>query len=618
MKSQSLVLAAMVGGFVVAGATWFAAPMLASGSRQVSQEAGLHVERARRILHEYNAQVAYGALVRDQLRGIDFDVDIEDTGAIEDDGAKTYEEIHGQLWEAFTPTNWSANPRRASASYGDIVGQVRDGVRTRDDLADENAAILDEALAEANAAIAVSSGEATGRDYAEAHRLKAVALYHKGLTERLRAVKVRADAEVVRQELLALTRDVVSTASGRTLTVDSKIDDRIAEVEGAIEEGQARLLQYETAVAGVDAEIAGFESRLLDAKTKAGVAFDEMQRMQNTGVDFTDPAGATVFTNKLMALADAYGIAVREAHIIEFGGYPNAEIDYSGDYIRGRYVQDGSPDNVTMTRGLTHAQQRRSILASKVQREKDGLQGLRDDLTLLDGKKGFYQRMEVAATATIDETGPIANQAYDELNQLEAEAVAIEDLAIGFLDQSVSSSKQAANVAGRWSSDASSALSSISAEAKMNSAMQARSDDQWIVGYNNAQVADAQLAKAAIYLSRYKESTRTASVLATVTGSIDLSEVDVEAERSKAAGAREAGVEAVTEAAAILERAHRTTGRHWTLVAQAATANEVLVQFGLGDYVADALTGYRNAIKGREGEAFSKPFADRIRRLEDR
>jgi len=422
----------------------------------------------------------------------------------------------------------------------------------------------------------------------------------------------------VRQELLTLTRDVVAMTSSQTLTADSKIDERIAEVAGAIGEGQVRLSQYEKAVGEVDAVIQAFEGRLSDASSRANVAFNEMQRMQNTGVDFTDPAGATVFTNKLMALADAYGVAVREAHILEFGGYPDAQIDYTGDYIRGRYIQNGSPDNVTMTRGLTHAQQKRGILAAKVQGEKDAMQGLRDDLALLEGKKASYQQMEAAAKKTINETAPIAGEAYDELNQIEAEAVAIEDSALGLLDQSISASKQAANLAGRWSSDASSKLSTIAAEAQSNSALSARSDDQWMAGFDNAQVADAQLAKAAIYLSRYKESTRTASVLATVVGAIELGEADVDAEKEKASEAREDGVAAVTDAAAILERSHRTTGRHWTLVAHAATANEMLVQFGLGDYVADALTGYRNAIKGRENEAFSKPFAVRIRRLEGR
>jgi uncharacterized small protein (DUF1192 family) len=618
VKSNAIVLAAMVGGVVVAGATWFVAPMLAPPSRKVASEAGLHVERGRRILHEYNAQLAYGALVRNQLRNIDFDVDLEDTSAIEDEGSETYEEIHGQLWDAFKPTNWGPNPRQASANYGNIVGQARRGVQTRDDLVKENARLLDDALAEANAAIAVTSGDATGRDYAEAHRLRAVALYHKALTERLRSAKTRADAEQVRQELLTLTRDVVAVTSSKTLTADSKVDERIATVQNEIEKGEARLSQYEKSVAAVDAEIKAFEERLADASSKASVAFNEMQRMQNEGVDFTDAAGSTVFTNKLMALADAYGIAVREAHIIEFGGYPDAEIDYTGDYIRGRYVQGGSPDNVTMTLGLTHAQQRRGILAAKVQREMNARQGLRDDLALLEKRKASYEQMEMAATKTVDETTPIANEAYDELNQIEAEAVAIEDSALAFLDKSMAASKQAAGVSGRWASDASSKLSSVSAEAQGNSALKARSDDQWIAGFNNAQVADAQLAKAAIYLSRYKESTRTASVLGTVVGAIKLNEVDVAAEKEKASEAREAGVAAVTDAASILERAHRTTGRHWTLVAQAATANEMLVQFGLGDYVADALAGYRNAIKGREDESFSKPFADRIRRLEDR
>lgn len=618
MKSKSIVLVAMVVGFFIAGATWFAAPMLAPPARKVADQASLHVERARRILDQYNAQLAYGALVRDRLRSADLDVDMEDTSAIEDEGADTYEEIHKQLWDAFPPTNWGANPRKANPNYGNIVAQAREGVHSRDRLVQENTALLDDALSETTAAINATSGEASGRNYAEAYRLKAVALFHKALSEQLRAAKSRSEAEAVRRQLLVLARNVVTMTSNKTLASDSKIDEHIADVQRTIDEQQSQLSRYENSLAAVDAEIEVLQTGLADASAKADVAFNELQRMQNTGVDFTDPAGATVFTNKVMALADAYGVAVREAHILEFGGYPDAQIDYSGDYIRGRYIQNGSPNNVTMTTGLKQARQKREILATKVRKGNDALTGLRDDLALLQDKKASYQRAEVAAKKKINETMPIAGEAYDKLNQIEAEAFSIEDAALTLLDQSISASKQAATVAGRWASDAGSKLSSIPPAAKNNSAMQARANDQWIPGFINAQIADAQLAKAATFLSRYKESARTASVLATVTDAVELAEVDVDAEKQKSSDARQAGVDAVTKAVNVLERAHRTTGRHWTLVAQEATADEMLVQFGLGDYVADALTAYRNAIKGRENEPFSKPFADRIRQLEGR
>ncbi len=68
----------------------------------------------------------------------------------------------------------------------------------------------------------------------------------------------------------------------------------------------------------------------------------------------------------------------------------------------------------------------------------------------------------------------------------------------------------------------------------------------------------------------------------------------------------------------MVERAHRDTDRHWTLVAQEAGALYALALFGHAGYEKDAIEAYRNALQGREDESFTEKLVNRLDRLENR
>jgi hypothetical protein len=68
----------------------------------------------------------------------------------------------------------------------------------------------------------------------------------------------------------------------------------------------------------------------------------------------------------------------------------------------------------------------------------------------------------------------------------------------------------------------------------------------------------------------------------------------------------------------VLKNAHGKTEKHWTIAAQAAGTTYLLALFGQTDYVADAVEGYRNALKGRETEKYTEKLAARLKRLESR
>ena len=90
----------------------------------------------------------------------------------------------------------------------------------------------------------------------------------------------------------------------------------------------------------------------------------------------------------------------------------------------------------------------------------------------------------------------------------------------------------------------------------------------------------------------------------------------IESERVKANEAHDAGVDEIEQAMEILQRAHRKTERHWTVVAHAAGTTYLLALFGHEDYADDAVEAYRDAVSGREDEEYARTFVARLNRLE--
>ena len=155
-------------------------------------------------------------------------------------------------------------------------------------------------------------------------------------------------------------------------------------------------------------------------------------------------------------------------------------------------------------------------------------------------------------------------------------------------------------------------------EARERSAYAKRLGDAWMEGNIIAQVADARLAQAWIQLGRYRGYSAAAGVLEGLPDAVRPAEADVEDIRSKAADARDAGVAAITEAMTQLEKAHRAADNHWTMTAQAGAADQLLSLFGYPSYVEDAITAYRDALKGREDRPYTARIAAVLRELENR
>ena len=619
MKADKMTAIAFAGTIGVCGIAWLFLPTLQASQRKVDAEASLHLERARRLLHQYSAGVAYRGLVLDQLRDTEVDVDIADPNALVEAAGDEYQERHTELWTAFQPSDWEQDPPRSvKPSYGNVPGQIRDGVKGRKAFVAENGELLKESFEEIEKALSATSGSASASSHFEANRLKGVIQYQRGLAERVHAGLKRAEAEGYRRRLVRLANRGVEWESSKTLVADSGIDEQIRRVSQQAAQAEGQLNDDRKALAALDSTIGELENRLHAAQSRADQARAAMEKLQREGVDFSDPQGAEAFGSRLTEQDSAYREALREVQSLEAGRLPKADIDAGGDFLKGRYLENGSATNFTIEHGLAHYRNERVVLAAKVESEQKSVADFRSDLSRIEGIKTASQAAQTDAAQRIADMAPLAAEAYDEMNRIESEAEVVEDAALKLLDQSVSASQQAAGAVDEWTSQAREHTQNLSPETKERSAYNAREDDDWMGGHIAAQAADARLAKAWIHYDRFVGASQNADVLAWVTKTLGLKEADPESQRTKAEEARDAGIDEVTKAMEVLEKAHRKTGKHWTIAAQAAGTTYLLALFGQTDYVADAVEGYRNALKDRETEKYTEKLAARLKRLESR
>lgn len=615
-SSNSVAVLVTVVVLALTGAGWVFLPNLQSGPRQVEAQAGVHVERARRMLDRYNAQLAYRSLVLDQLRDAEIPVDPQDAGEIAEKIGDEYQIRHSEMWKLYKVTDWKDGVgREAKPSYGNLAGQIREGLTARTKLAKENAALLDEAVKEIEEGLRVQAGGASGSEYAEALRLQSVALFHRGSGEQMAARIKREDLLPLLSELDALSNEGEQLKAMEGILAGSKIDEQIEVTREELSKAQARVAKSKEELAKLDATIHELERKLAAAQARTKTARAEIDRLRGAGVDFSDPNGAAKFAQKLGEQDIAYRAALREAQELEAGSLPKAEIDITGDFLRGKYLENGER-NLTVQPGLRHYQAERATLAVKIELEQAGVNDIQGDLARLEEGRKPYEEQQAAVAKRLPEIQAQAGKVYEELSRVESEAEAIEERGIKALDQSAVAAQQAAALIDKWMAEGRESVANLGPEAKERVAGNSRADDAWIAGFITAQGADARTAKAWIYYDRFNAANRIAQVLERVTNQVALREVDISAERTKADEAKEAAVKEVELAMTALEKAHKSTDRNWTVAAQGAGVTYLMVLLGHEDYLADTVEGYRNAVKGREGDRAAEAFVNRLKFLE--
>jgi len=504
----------------------------------------------------------------------------------------------------------------AQPNYGNIEQDIRQGLLEQEGHVQENSKLLDDALAAVNQALSVSHGDTSARSDAAANRLKAVILYYKGIAERLNARLYRIEGEQWRGDLVELAAQAAEARAAATQEAEQGIDRRVEELRAEAARVEAALAEDRTALTSLDERIHDIEGRLAQAKgvvEKTRLALDALRA---EGVNLADPTGADAFAKRFEETDAVYRAAASETQALEYGGLPEARLQPPGDFLNGRFVEGGATTGVTSEFGLTHYRDERAVLTARVSGREAEWHSLRDDITHLDASKTALRDAQRRGEEKLRTLAESASKTYAELNRVDSEAFAVEDRAIQFLDQSAKASQAAAQAADDRVSQASAATRDLTPESKERSAFNMRSRDGWMGAHIAAQEADARLAIASIEYDRFRSYAADADVLGKITEYFTLAEVDVEAERIKAEDAKNAGIESVTGAMTVLERAHTRAERHWTIAAQAAEATYFLAMFGREDYVPEAIEAYRKAVSGRESEAFAKPFVARLNRIE--
>jgi len=598
------------------GAFWVVLPSLEAASRQVDREAGIHIERARRLLHQYNAGLDYQALLVGSLR--DLGVDAEAPENLSEDAADIYKDSHTSLWTSFSPTDSIDSTRPATTNYRDIDDQIRRGVAGREQLIRDNEDLLTLAAKEIDVGLSLSSGGADARSHAEANRLKGVIQYYEGLALRLQSALVRNEAQAVRRDLAEFAGRVESLKQSQTVLDDSGIDALLATIREEYTRKEQDVRRREREMAALGDKIAELERRIEAAKERRNKARRTFDQLREMGIDFSDPNGAADFAARIAEQDRVYREAVREMESLVAGSYPYAQIDATGDYLHGRYLENGSPANLTVEPGLKHYQAERAVAETELERTRFALDGARDDVAAFERLREDLMQQQRDAQDRIASLRPQATEIFDELASLEDEAASLEEQAIAKLSASAKTSKTAASLVGAWVDDARNRTQSLSPEKLEQSAFTSRTKAAWMGGHIAAQSADAELVLAWIHYDRFLGASRDAELFASLPAELGLRDADARAELDAAAEARDAGVKAIGEVHSILQRAHREADRQWTFVAQDAGAKYLLALFGDEAYAADAIEAYREALKGREDEPYVQRLAARLKRLEAR
>lgn len=600
------------------GAAWVFLPSTQSGPRRVESQVAAHVERARRLLDRYNAQLAYRALIVNQLRDAQIPVDAKDAGELAEKVGDEYQTIHTAMWTDLKPRDWNSGVgREVKPSYGNLAGQIRDGLTARAKLAKENAGLIEEALKEVEEGLQIQAGGAAGAEVPEALRLKGLALFHRGVGEQMSARVKRDELQPLLGELDDLAKEAQQLKAMQGVLAGSKIDEQIQVSGEELGRAQERVAKSKEELGKLDATIRDLEKKIALTQARSKAARAEMDRLRAAGVDFSDPQGADTFANKLNEQDVVYRAALRETQELEVGSLPKAQIDITGDFLKGKYLENGER-NLTAQPGLRHFQAERAALAAKMDLEQAGVNDIQSDLARLEAGRKPYEDLQAAVAKRLPEIQQEAGKVYDEISRIESEAEASEERGLKALDQSATALQQAAGLIDKWTAEGRESVANLSPEAKDRVAGNSRADDAWISGFITAQVADARMAKAWTFYDRFNAAARIAQVMERVTNQVALREVDISAEQAKSDQAKEAAEKEVELAMGALEKAHKNTDRNWTLTAQGAGVTYLMVLLGHEDYLADTIEAYRNAVKGRETDRAAEAFVNRLRLLEAR
>ena len=613
MKDHAVTGLALIVLFVGGGAGLLVVPSLQDAQLTVDTEASRGVEKARRLLSGYSANVARLAHISDELKGLG--VDIVRSPADQGEDRDEFDALFEEELDAQTSEFSTKADHRPS---GGLAGQIEDGLDARRRCIQANDKLLADALGAVTAALSIQRGSADASSNAEGNRLAGLILFFQGEAAASRAAQMRSRSVAVRERLATLGLRVAALEPITRLVADSKIDERSAKLAAELKRRVSVANDVRDQLAEVAAKVSSIEADLATAQALAATARESMEKLQADGIDFGDPRGFELFEASYQQVAGQYRGALSKVHALEHGTLPNATIEAGGDFLWGRYTENGSTDHLTLQPGLTHYRAEQERLRAAVLAGDQSVTALGDDIGRLGQERQTLQQRQSQGFADIDAAKQAASVAYQQLLRIGDEVLAVEAKAIESYRQCGQAFERAEQAIVGWVNDADQRLQGLTPQTRSLSAFQTREDDRWIGSHVATERAAAEAGLAWLYYQQFAGASREADLLTAYGSSLGLADLDVEQVQAAAEKAQEEGIAIAEQAIKRLEQAHRDLGRNWTVTAQHAGTTYLLVLFGQEGHLRDVTENYRNALSGQEDASYVQPLRDRLAALERR
>jgi chromosome segregation ATPase len=638
-KTYSILLMSIAVPLVFAAA-YLASPVLLSPQAVVDERSGEHVERARRMVMQYGQNVDRLGVVLAQLEshGVDTSLQMEDVDRIIESNMDTIDQADEVLTEVSRGVSSSRRRDldetfRAAGGTSEVslsllsriggnsttaLRNAREGLRVRDRILSENERLLDDALAEVNAAIAVSEGDASAAQDPRANRLKGIILVAQSRVLERRMNQAYAAVDGPRAELVELASTVTRFEEMSRVEDRSQIQQRIEAMEDAAADLRARIKMHRERYDIVQRTIEDLETRI-DRATgfvhEARAAMDEMERLE---ANLLDHYGAERFAQDYEALSKTHREASAVAHRLRYGTLVGARIDDSGDYLKGSFVLDDGSSAIVEKRGLVDYEHD----LETAQLDIDGLESTLADLqTNLDEMTALaerYRSESASAGEAVERTKQRAAGVYSSLSAKAQEGDELAEKAIQKARGAIQVLRTAASSAGTDARDARDALDLVGPTRQDKSPLKLQADAKWVAGQLNNELAQARYQLGRVMAARYVSASGLFDAARIAKSAFGLGDADPAAFATIRDTAREEGGEALRDAIRDFDKSFRDLSSNWTVPAEAGAAHDLLATLEHPGHVATAIQNYQQAADGAAGQLDSTPISTRLEQLRRR
>ncbi|MCG3136973.1 MAG: hypothetical protein HJJLKODD_00814 [Phycisphaerae bacterium] len=583
------------------------------------QQALEHVERARRLLAQYNAQMNLDESLRGVVPAESFKLESDaltallETPELEEQGSVLLKE-YSQLAEikelpqaeqelltlAYGPEKAGEQASQPPAQRVSGSAMISKGLSEYEAHLKKNEKLLTDALAEVELALTITAGDYSTNQLAVANRLKGIILYHQGLAQSRLATLMRKELADRRFVLLDLARMDLAVLADQKLVEQSGIAGRITQAQQLQSEVQEALTRQQATVAALQGQASELQTKLEAANGRAATAREAMETLQDVGVDLTDPNGFSTFRQSYEEQATQYRVALAEAHVLEFGTLANAVIDFTGDYLHGEYVPIIADRGIEFQTGLVHKQQELEIAQAELDKMTEAVARAEESVqSLKEHQRNLEDRVKIATDYDAQKRQQIT-ETYASLKSYAETITPVEEKAISTLQKSASTFKTAVSGVSAEESESTDAAAKVAPERQAYHYSQVAGNQGWLKALLAAQQADAELRIAYVKVRQYQDMSdqaRQLQPLAVVVPEVTADITAWQTATSELQAATQKDVETTIEA---LTRAHQALREgNWTIAAQLGAAHYLLAMLGEPMATEKALAWYDAALENR-------------------